>query len=129
MDNRRFELGYSHLALIFQLFLLLIISVLLFLTLQTVLVMIGILLCTLSLIWWRKYSQVVHYFEYLGEGVWSIQFKNYTQIHQVSVKKIIDHHLYILVYFEEKQINTLVIWCDQLTFLQLKMLKILVKAQ
>ena len=66
-------------------------------------------------------------FEHLDAREWSLSSAQSEQIQRVSVSHIIDHQLYIVVYFQHFRAKPLLIWMDQLPRQQWKALKKLAK--
>ncbi len=64
-------------------------------------------------------------FEYLDAEEWTLQFCKAKHLDRVVIRKIIDHQLYIVIYFQKNQVKPLVIWSDQLSLVYWKKLKML----
>lgn len=62
--------------------------------------------------------------EYLGDQQWTL-LNHRQKIHTDQIKKIIDHALYIVIFFEAHP--PLVIWSDQMRLSDWKKLKVLAK--
>lgn len=62
-------------------------------------------------------------FQHLDRNQWSVKYKNNSKIHTLSLNKIVDHHFYIVFYFDQKPPSSLVVWSDQLELKQWKNLK------
>ncbi|EPR82414.1 hypothetical protein [Acinetobacter junii] len=70
----------------------------------------------------------INQIEYLCDDDWSIRFDGVEpNIEQGKLLKIVDHHLYIVLHFSNIESKTCVIWWDQLSLNQWKMLKLLSK--
>ena len=125
MVNHHFQLKRSLLALLFQLGLLLVMSLIwigLFpLYLASILMVIGIVAYILFL----KRPHVIA-LEHLDQQFWSIQYANRSLESQFKLDKIFDHHFYIVFRFEKKSLS-LVIWRDQVNLEAWKKLKLLAK--
>lgn len=126
VNNRQFDLKRSYLLIAFQILVYFVISAILF----QILTFIWWLLCCFALIlihvFTFKYHQVsalVH----LDQDDWSLFFGKSQQVKTVQLKQIIDHQIYIAIYFEQKADSPLVIWRDQLSLKQWKNLKVLAK--
>lgn len=122
MAKRCFQLKRSRLAVLFQLIMLI--------------VLIGVLQQLLSLGLWLLFSVLaimaliyrlrqpwVQRFEYLDQQQWSLLHSNSAQVIQVSMRHIIDHKVYMVIYFDAAQYKPVLIWRDQLSVLQWKGLK------
>lgn len=122
MAKRCFQLKRSRLAVLFQLIMLI--------------VLIGVLQQLLSLGLWLLFSVLaimaliyslsqpwVQRFEYLDQQQWSLLHSNSAQVVQVSMRHIIDHQVYMVIYFDAAQHKPVLIWRDQLSVLQWKGLK------
>ena len=62
----------------------------------------------------------------LSYGYWSLYDVRHQQIQRVQIQKILDHHVYIVIFFQHKS-SSLMIWQDQLSHLEWKKLKVLAK--
>ncbi len=125
MDSRCFKLKRSWFALAFQL----LIFVLLMFVLYQVLVLVLWVVCAVAglvvyQLFYRKSPQIDQ-FEHLDGREWSITLQQHTQ--RVMVSHVIDHQIYVVVYFQHAKVRPLLIWCDQLPMQQWKALKVLTK--
>lgn len=125
MDSRCFKLKRSWFALAFQL----LIFVLLMFVLYQVLALVLWVVCAVAglvvyQLFYRKSPQIDQ-FEHLDGREWSITLQQHTQ--RVMVSHIIDHQIYVVVYFQHAKVRPLLIWCDQLPMQQWKALKVLTK--
>lgn len=82
-----------------------------------------LMLCVIAAIYVFKLRAKVVIFEHLDQSHWSIQYKNNPVIGSVILRNVIDHHFYIVCYFEEKKPSSLIIWRDQVELKQWKYLK------
>ena len=118
-----FELKRSRYAIALQLILFLVmiwgLFQLLHITVWFLIVCIGLGMWFLS----SRRSQVMR-LEWLDQDEWSIQYSNSKKIVRAKVIQMIDHHLYVVVYFAEKSIKPMVIWQDQISKKDWKLLKI-----
>jgi hypothetical protein len=125
--KRIFELQSSRFSLVLQLFCFLGINILLYQLLSAFLW----LVCLLIMGWagWSALNKPkINQIEYLCDDDWSIRFDGAVpNIEQGKLLKIVDHHLYIVLYFSNIESKTCVIWWDQLSLNQWKMLKLLSK--
>lgn len=125
MDSRCFKLKRSWFALAFQL----LIFVLLMFVLYQVLALVLWVVCAVAglvvyQLFYRKSPQI-NQFEHLDGREWSITLQQHTQ--RVMVSHVIDHQIYVVVYFQHAKVRPLLIWCDQLPMQQWKALKVLTK--
>ncbi|OTG72049.1 hypothetical protein B9T23_15000 [Acinetobacter terrae] len=126
MVNRSFQLKRSRLAFVFQLIIFTLVIVLLQQLLVPWLWLLCVLLGVMAYAYGLKVPQPI-YFEYLEAREWSLSNVKSEQIKRVSISHIIDHQLYIVVYFQHFQEKPLLIWIDQLPLKQWKALKKLAK--
>lgn len=117
--HQRYALKPSRVALGFQFFSLLCITILLsfLLNIWLCILLLGLALLILKL--FRKQSTVIC-LEQLDHDMWSLQQADCRVIQQVKVKKILNHSLYIVITFQNKEDPNLIIWCDQLSKQQWK---------
>ncbi len=125
MDSRCFKLKRSWFALAFQL----LIFVLLMFVLYQVLVLVLWVVCAVAglvvyQLFYRKSPQIDQ-FEHLDGREWSITLQQHTKC--VMVSHVIDHQIYVVLYFQHAKVRPLLIWCDQLPMQQWKALKVLTK--
>lgn len=125
MDSRCFKLKRSWFTLAFQL----LIFVLLMFVLYQVLALVLWVVCAVAglvvyQLFYRKSPQIDQ-FEHLDGREWSITLQQHTQ--RVMVSHVIDHQVYVVVYFQHAKVRPLLIWCDQLPMQQWKALKVLTK--
>lgn len=118
-----FKLKHSHHATVFQLFVFIIIGFALFRILNFYL---SFFFCILGIvIWWLYFQQIrAEQIEYLEDNKWSLKYSKSQEIERVELKKIIDHHFYIVFYFSNVTTKSIVIWADQLSKKEWKMLKV-----
>ena len=123
MDNRCFKLKRSWFALAFQL---LIFILIMFVLYQLVSIVLWLICAIAGLVIYHLFYQKtprVDQFEYLAGREWSLSIGSKTQ--RVCVSHVIDHQAYIVVYFQHAKGRPLLIWCDQLSSKQWKLLKML----
>ncbi|NHB58003.1 hypothetical protein [Acinetobacter shaoyimingii] len=118
--NDRYQLGRSRLAIAFQCVFFCMIILLAYVSLPLIwwiIALVGYLL-----VWLLFKPNQVEVLELLDDQEWSLKLKNQQKIHRVSLRKIIDHHFYMVIYFQEKNPKSLVIWKDQIDQIQWKRL-------
>ena len=126
MVNRSFKLKRSLLALVFQGLLLALIATLLF-NLLTVWLWVGcMLVAVISYILCLRLPPALQ-LQHLDEREWTLQYKREIQPQRVKISHVIDHQLYIVVYFQHFRAKPLLIWCDQVSWKEWKNLKNLTK--
>jgi predicted membrane channel-forming protein YqfA (hemolysin III family) len=126
MANRSFQLRRSRLAFVFQLIIFILLMALLQQLLPAWLWVICILLAVIGYAYGLKVPEPI-YFEHLDAREWSLLSAQSEQVKRVSVSHMIDHQLYIVVYFQHFRAKPLLIWIDQLPRQQWKALKKLAK--
>lgn len=122
MAKRSFQLKRSRIAIVFQL--------------SILMLLLGLLQQLLSLGLWLLFSVLavvafgyalkqpwVRSFEHLDQQQWSLLHSNSAQVAQVTMRHIVDHQFYIVIYFQSVQHKPLIIWRDQVSGLQWKGLK------
>ncbi|WP_111895268.1 hypothetical protein [Acinetobacter sp. MB5] len=62
----------------------------------------------------------------LGHDLWSVQYQQVNQIQQLALKQLVDHHVYIVLYWQEEKAPC-VVWIDQLDLHAWKQLKVLAR--
>lgn len=125
--NRVFELQYSRFSIVLQLLMLLLIVSLAYSLLSFALWLASCLLLVLSWQLFLKQPQLKR-FAYLDQQDWSFEFYDLSlPIQCRKIEKIIDHQVYIVLYFSDRKYKNCVIWWDQLSLLQWKRLKLLAK--
>ncbi|ANF82557.1 hypothetical protein A3K93_10395 [Acinetobacter sp. NCu2D-2] len=121
MDSRCFKLKRSWFALGFQL---LIFIILMFVLYQLVPLWLWAMCVIAGLVMYQLFYQKspkIDQFEYLDGREWSISCQD--QVKRVEISHVIDHQVYIVVYFRHAKARPLLIWCDQLPMQQWKALK------
>ncbi len=126
MANRCFQLKRSRLAVVFQLIIFTLLVVLLQQLLPAWLWLLCILLGIVTYAYGLKVPQPIR-FEHLHVREWSLSHLKSQQVKRVSIRHLVDHQLYIVVYFQHFQEKPLLIWVDQLPLQQWKALKKLAK--
>lgn len=126
MDNRQFKLKRSFLSHAFQFFIFAVLMTLLYQLLTPMLWGIFFLIgLVVYVLFFRKHLHVTS-LEYLDGADWSLQRLN-RPVQRVQISHILDHQLYIVVYFMHARAKPVIIWRDQLSLKQWKSLKVLAK--
>lgn len=124
--NRAFQLKRSRLAFVFQLTIFTVVIVLLQQLLPVWLWLLCTLLGVLAYVYGLKAPEPIS-LEHLDAREWSLSHAKTERVQRVSMSHMIDHQLYIVVYFQHFQARPVLIWMDQLPFQQWKALKKLAK--
>ncbi|WP_228731771.1 MULTISPECIES: hypothetical protein [Acinetobacter] len=125
MVNHQFQLKRSLLALLFQLGMLLMIGIIWFQLFPFYIFLIAIFLAMIAYLAFLRRSKM-RSLAYLDQDLWSIQWHNHSKIEHVQLYRVIDHHIYIVLYFKQNR-NSQVIWRDQVSLNQWKQLKVMAK--
>ena len=128
MANRAFQLQRSRIAVIFQLIVFMLLMGLLYKLMSPISWLLCLLFAAGAYVYHLKVAPVVS-FEHLDQQEWSLCSLNAKHMQRVSISHIIDHQLYMVVYFQPLQQKPLLIWIDQLSRVQWKALKQLAKLQ
>lgn len=126
MAKRCFHLKPSRMAKIIHGLGFILMSSILYVLLIFWLWLVCVVLTWTSYLYFRSQQQQIRQFEYLADQDWSLYDVHQQQLKRVQINKIIDHHLYIVIYFQNRQAHV-VIWQDQLSRIEWKNLKILAK--
>ena len=121
MVNERYSLKHSRLSIVFQLFILILISIVLFSILNLVVAILCLLGLFIVLIWFRQ-AEKLQYLQHLDQSEWSLKFQNKSKIQRVHLEKMIQHHFYVVIYFQNKKHKPVLIWRDQLDLISWKKL-------
>ncbi|WP_133971650.1 hypothetical protein [Acinetobacter calcoaceticus] len=121
-----FELKYSRFSIIFQLFIGLSLTILLYQLLSPIWWLIALILLSISFLFFLKQSRISQ-IAYLDQKLWSVAYSSQKIISRIEITKIIDYQLFIVIYFEGAPIKVAIIWFDQLPLQDWKKLKILQK--
>ncbi|MCJ0829245.1 hypothetical protein MN869_12410 [Acinetobacter sp. NIPH1876] len=127
MANGVFELQRSRFAMVLQL---LIFIAMLSLTYSLLALWIWLLcFCMMSVAWFLFLKQPqIRRFEYLDHQECSFEFSDPAlTIQRRQIVKILDHQLYISLYFSHQKNKNCIIWWDQLSHSQWKKLKLRAK--
>ncbi len=113
MVSERYVLKHSRLSIVFQLLLLILIAIVLFCAINLMFAVLTVVGMFIGWIWFRRTAQL-QYLQHLDQTEWSLKFQNQNAIQRVHLKKMIQHHFYVVIYFEEKKHKSIIIWKDQL---------------
>ncbi|AUM28487.1 hypothetical protein [Acinetobacter pittii] len=121
-----FELKYSRVSLIFQLFVGLGLAILLYQLLTPIWWLYAVVLLFIGSIFFLKQAQISQ-IEYLDQKLWSVAYFSEKEIYRAEITKIIDYQLFVVIYLEKTPTNIAIVWFDQLPIQQWKRLKVLEK--
>ncbi|MFV7443570.1 hypothetical protein ACNPMZ_12695 [Acinetobacter pittii] len=121
-----FELKYSRVSVIFQLFVGLGLAILLYQLLTPIWWLCAVILLFIGFIFFLKQAQISQ-IEYLDQKLWSVTYFSKKEIYRAEITKIIDYQLFVVIYLEEAPKNIAIVWFDQLPIQQWKRLKVLEK--
>lgn len=121
-----FELKYSRVSVIFQLFVGLGLAILLYQLLTPIWWLCAVVLLFIGFIFFLKQAQISQ-IEYLDQKLWSVTYFSKKEIYRAEITKIIDYQLFVVIYLEETPTNIAIVWFDQLPIQQWKRLKVLEK--
>lgn len=121
-----FELKYSRVSVIFQLFVGLSLAILLYQLLTPIWWLCAVILLFIGFIFFLKQAQISQ-IEYLDQKLWSVAYFSKKEIYRAEITKIIDYQLFVVIYLEETPTNIAIVWFDQLPIQQWKRLKVLEK--
>ncbi|ADY83097.1 hypothetical protein BDGL_002511 [Acinetobacter pittii PHEA-2] len=121
-----FELKYSRVSVIFQLFVGLGLAILLYQLLTPIWWLCAVILLFIGFIFFLKQAQISQ-IEYLDQKLWSVTYFSKKEIYRAEITKIIDYQLFVVIYLEETPTNIAIVWFDQLPIQQWKRLKVLEK--
>ncbi|AVZ03586.1 hypothetical protein MKX19_06865 [Acinetobacter pittii] len=121
-----FELKYSRVSVIFQLFVGLGLAILLYQLLTPIWWLCAVILLFIGFIFFLKQAQISQ-IEYLDQKLWSVAYFSKKEIYRAEITKIIDYQLFVVIYLEETPTNIAIVWFDQLPIQQWKRLKVFEK--
>ncbi|MDS7925589.1 hypothetical protein [Acinetobacter sp. V115_6] len=121
-----FELKYSRISVIFQLFVGLGLAILLYQLLTPIWWLCAVILLFIGFIFFLKQEEISQ-IEYLDQKLWSVEYFSKKEIYRAEITKIIDYQLFVVIYLEEAPKNIAIVWFDQLPIQQWKRLKVLEK--
>ena len=113
MVNEHYSLKHSRLSIVFQLLLLMLIAVMMFLTFTMGIALICVLAMFATWRWFNR-AEKLHYLQQLDQSEWSLKFENQSTTYRVRLEKMVQHHFYIVIYFQNKKHKPVIIWKDQL---------------
>ncbi len=119
-----FELKYSRVSVIFQLFVGLGLAILLYQLLTPIWWLCAVILLFIGFIFFLKQAQISQ-IEYLDQKLWSVAYFSKKEIYCGEITKIIDYQLFVVIYLEETPTNIAIVWFDQLPIQQWKRIKVL----
>ncbi|WP_061875990.1 hypothetical protein [Acinetobacter lactucae] len=121
-----FELKYSCVSVIFQLFVGLGLAILLYQLLMPIWWLCAVIFIFIGFIFFLKQTQISQ-IEYLDQKLWSVAYYSEKAVHRVEIRKIIDYQMFVVIYFEGTSAKVATVWFDQLSIEQWKRLKVLEK--
>ncbi|MFV5534149.1 hypothetical protein VXQ47_05180 [Acinetobacter pittii] len=121
-----FELKYSRVSVIFQLFVGLGLAILLYQLLTPIWWLCAVILLFIGFIFFLKQAQISQ-IEYLDQKLWSVAYFSEKEIYRAEITKIFDYQLFVVIYLEKTPTNIAIVWFDQLPIQQWKRLKVLEK--
>ena len=125
MVNHQFQLKRSLLALLFQLGMLLLIGIIWFQLFPFYMSLSAIFLAIIAYLAFLRRLKM-RSLAYLDQDLWSIQWHNHSKIDHVQLYRVIDHHIYIVLYFKQN-LNSQIILRDLVSLNQCKQLKVMAK--
>lgn len=125
MANTAYYLKRSRVAIVFQIGLLFLIQCLVSVLLPVWLAVL-ILIVLLFSFWMQFKRATLHYCEAFSIDEWSVQPTDQV-VQQMRLTRVVDHHFYIVLYFQQQSSCSYVIWYDQLILKDWKKLKLLAK--
>lgn len=121
-----FKLKPSRLSVMFQFLLFIGIFICLYQAVTGLVLTCGLLMTVVAYFIFMQQDQIEQ-LEQLDHSEWTLRFKKSQELQRVKMDKMIDHHFYIVVYFQSKTLKPMIIWKDQLSQLSWKSLKMQVK--
>ena len=106
-----FELKYSRVSVIFQLFVGLGLAILLYQLLTPIWWLCAVILLFIGFIFFLKQAQISQ-IEYLDQKLWSVAYFSEKEIYRAEITKIIDYQLFVVIYLEETPTNIAIVWFD-----------------
>lgn len=125
-DHNAFILKRSRLAIAFSLLIFILITILSF---ETLPVLIFLLIFIIQIIIYYFFIKNIKLFSlhYLDHDEWTLSFNQQNKTERIHITRLINHHLYIVIYFDGSKRDSVVIWCDQLSANQWKNLVVLAR--
>ena len=110
MANTAYYLKRSRVEIVFQICILILILSVVFILLPLWLACIALAIVLLS--FWRQLQRAtVSYFEPFSLDEWSVAITD-QQVERMQLLRVVDHHWYIVLYFQQQQRCSYVIWYD-----------------
>ena len=128
MVHDHYVLKHSRLSIVFQLIFLMLILILLSQLISIYFLIPATLALIAIWIMFRRHKRV-EYLQQLEQDLWSIQYANDPKVYRVKIRQILNHGLYVVLYFEQSKHQSLVIWRDQVALLAWKRLLMRAKLQ
>ena len=125
MANTAFYLRRSRVAIVFQICILILILSIVFNLLPLWLFCLTFLVVLFSF-WLQLQRASLSYFEAFSLQEWSVALSD-QQVERMQLLRVVDHHWYIVLYFQQQHRQNYVIWYDQLSSNDWKKLKLLAK--
>lgn len=126
MDQRHFQLKTSRLAYVFQLSIYAILMLVLYQLLPLAMWLISLIAGFVLYLFFLRGPQH-HKLQHLDGRDWSLTLKAQADVQRVQISHIVDHRLYIVIYFQHFRAKPMLVWCDQLPLIQWKALKVLTR--
>lgn len=120
--HRCFKLKPSRLSVMFQCALLLFIAMSLYQVLNIAVFILSVVLISLTYFIFVRQAQIEQ-LEQLDASDWTLCYRQSGKMQRVQIIKMIDHQVYVVLYFHSKQLRPLIIWQDQLSEISWKSLK------
>ncbi|WP_086202300.1 hypothetical protein [Acinetobacter silvestris] len=124
--HRCYKLKPSRLSVLFQFFLLMIILIGLYQVVTGMVLVCALVIAVVAYFVFIQRDQIEQ-LEQLDHSEWTISFQKSQAKQTVYIDKMIDHHIYIVIYFQSKNLKPMIIWYDQLSQLSWKSLKMRVE--
>lgn len=122
MNHFSFSLQRSRLSIALHIFMLLLICFCLYQALNIWMCFIAGIGLILSYIFFLNQKQLIK-LEWLDQNDWSLKYSDNKNTQTLELERMLDHQLYIVLYFYGSKPESVLIWQDQLSMLQWKSLK------
>lgn len=119
--HERYSLKHSLYSAVFHAFFMFIMSITLLISIELIYALSSIIF--ILIIWWgfRKKPQLSE-LQKLDKDLWSIQMTSNPKIYQAKLTRVFHFHYFVVLSFNEKKLDSLVIWRDQIDEKQWKSL-------
>lgn len=119
--HERYSLKHSLYSAVFHAFFMFIMSITLLISIELIYALSSIIF--ILIIWWsfRKKPQLSE-LQKLDKDLWSIQMTSNPKIYQAKLTRVFHFHYFVILSFNEKKFDSLVIWRDQIDEKQWKSL-------